>query len=49
MPTKILTDPTTCTQTFFDDNKRIDSISIFKHGIKPMWEDPANKDGASLH
>jgi len=49
IPTKILTDPVSSCQVYIDDNKRVDSISIFKEGISPMWEDPANKDGNTIH
>ncbi len=30
-------------------NKKINSISIFKNGIKPMWEDQANKNGGEFN
>ena len=33
---------------FFNDNYRINSINIFRDGIKPMWEDLKNKGGKSL-
>jgi hypothetical protein len=28
-----------------DDNKVIDEFCLFKKGVKPEWEDPANKNG----
>jgi len=27
-----------------DEDKRISSLGIFQSGVKPMWEDPVNKD-----
>ena len=33
---------------FFKEKYRINSMNIFVEGIKPMWEDPKNKDGKCL-
>ena len=33
---------------FFEEKYRINSMNIFVEGIKPMWEDPKNKDGKYL-
>ena len=33
---------------FFKEKYRINSMNIFVDGIKPMWEDPKNKDGKCL-
>ena len=30
---------------FFKEKYRINSMNIFKEGIKPMWEDEQNKGG----
>lgn len=30
------------------DGRTIDAFSLFKKGIKPAWEDPANKSGGEL-
>ena len=33
---------------FFEEKYRINSMNIFVEGIKPMWEDPKNRDGKYL-
>ena len=44
-----------CSEVFFDggsrkevDGRIIDGFSVFKKGIRPEWEDPANRAGSEL-